>query len=401
MTGKAQFLLSTLLLAALLAACAPGKVPEAQSAAPPAPATAAPKAAPASVPQAAPVRPAWQEEWDQVVAAAKREGSPVLYTGMGGQQRQIVAAGFLARWGIRVEAVTGSSSSLAPKIIAEQRAGIYSGDLTLMGSTSYAQLPGLLEPLDSVLILPDLTQPEVMKKTWYFGELSWANKAHTMLIGLMDNQQPVSINTTLVKQGEINTYRDLLDPRWKGKISLQDPQVSGMGNMWFAAVLELGDADVSFMRELASKQELFITRDRRLQVEWLARAKHAIALGPDTATVSEFIQLGTPLSRFNPATPFISGIFGLGMLKRPPHPNSAKLFVNWLLSQEGQTFHSQAVGSQSQRLDVSVTHLEPSKVLKPGLKVYRADNERTEEFAVKRTTVYSDLAKEIFASPAK
>lgn len=393
--------LACLLVLLLLAACAPQAAPVPAPAASVPPSALAPLPAPAAA-AAAPAKPAWQLEWDKTFEAARKEGKLVLYTGIGGEQLRIIKEPFQSKYGVSVESISGGSSLLSAKVLAEQRAGIYSVDVWISGSTTYRDLKvaGVgLDSLDSVPILPDLTEPETIKKTWYFGDVPWANEAHTMFIGLMKFTEAISTNTTLVKPGEITTYRDLLDPKWKGKISLQDPQVSGMGNMWFAVVLEMGDVDNNYMRELAAKQELFVTRDRRLQVEWLARGKHAIAIAPDTLTVTEFMQLGLPINRFAIGTPFVSGsTSGISVMKNRPNPNAARLFVNWLLSQEGSTFHARAIGVQSQRLDVPTSHLEPSQILKPGLKIYRSDNE---QFATKRVETYTPLAKDIFGSLTK
>lgn len=385
----------------LVAACAPSAAPAVSPTQPQA--TAAP-AAPAPAAKQSPAAPGaaakagWQTELDEAATAAKREGSIVLYTSLGGQQRETLTRLFSQKYGIRIESLTGQSGEITTKVLAEQRAGIFSADVYISGTSPYLIVrdKGALDSLDSLLVLPEATQPDLIKKTWYFGEFPWGDKQHTAFIGLMMFQQIILFNTNQVKEGEITAYRDLLNPKWKGKISLQDPRTDSMGTMWVSVALEMGDVDVAFMKDLATKQELFITRDRRLQLEWLAQGKHAVTIAPQTATATEFIQLGAPIRRTNLGTPFVSGsTSAISIMKGRPHPNATKLFVNWLIGPDGGLQLSKAVGGQSQRLDVPTDHLDQAQVLKPGLKAFRADSE---EFASKRLNYYMPLSKEIFGA---
>ena len=87
---------------------------------------------------------------------------------------------------------------------------------------------------------------------------------------------------------------------------------------------------------------------------------------------------------YKPSTP--------GMFNGSPHPNATKVFVNWLLSKEGQTLMSKVRGSASRRTDVPTDFIDPDRLIKPGLKYIEADTEETIRQEVQRQS----MSREIF-----
>lgn len=84
----------------------------------------------------------------------------------------------------------------------------------------------------------------------------------------------------------------------------------------------------------------------------------------------------------------------MALLDRAPHPAVAKIFINWLLTREGQTILSQAQGSPSTRIDVTTAGLDPSIVLKPGNKYFESDTEKSSL----EQAEHLERAKKLFAS---
>lgn len=151
--------------------------------------------------------------------------------------------------------------------------------------------------------------------------------------------------------------------------------------------------NLDFFRQLA-KQEPMIIRDQRFQVEWLAKNKYPLLLFPRPAPMMEFIRAGATIAYGS--TPvegtYLASGSALALLNRAPHPNAAKIFINWFLSREGQIgmFPEEI---QSTRLDASSDGLDTSLVRKPGVKYF--DGANTEEYTLKRAE-YEKIAKEIF-----
>ncbi len=155
----------------------------------------------------------------------------------------------------------GKPAEVAPKIQQERRAGLYTTDMFIAGIGTVISVlgpEGALDPLDNALLLPEVTDP----KSWWGGNLIWGDEKHRLAMFFAYALDPVEINTELVKVDEIKSFRDLLDPKWKGKISFMDPRMAGGGNESFTFWAETMGVD--FLRELA-KQDLVFTRDARQQ----------------------------------------------------------------------------------------------------------------------------------------
>jgi ABC-type Fe3+ transport system substrate-binding protein len=194
-----------------------------------------------------------------------------------------------------------------------------------------------------------------------------------------------------VKAGEIKSYRDLLKPQWAGKILLSNPSVIGTGSGWFR---ENGkDLGMDFMRALV-RQKPFIVNDSRQAAEWLARGKYPVLIAGSGDPLADFIQDGLPVAiveaqdsrrTLSPSSGIVS------LINRAPHPNAAKLFLNWILTKEGQTIMTTTIGLASRRTDVPTAHLLPEVVPQPGKKYI----EYTEESTTGAEEAQK-LAKEIF-----
>lgn len=155
---------------------------------------------------------------------------------------------------------------------------------------------------------------------------------------------------------------------------------------------------LDYMRNLA-KMEPIVTRDQRLQVEWVSQGKFSIAISPNSPIVSQFKKDGAPIEQTTPreGAPVTSSSGNIALMNKAPHPKAAKLFINWLLTREGQTLFSEALGFQSARLDVPTGHLDSDKIRNPEVKYFSAIDE---EF-LKTLPEYTRIAREIFGSLIK
>lgn len=338
-----------------------------------------------------PLKPPWQQEWEKTLAAARQEGKVVIYTTAGTSQTAALRQGFERTYEITLEFVSGRGAELREKLFRERLAGLYLTDIFgMMGGTgmvSDLKPVGALDPLKPQLVLPEVVDPNA----WWGGSHIYLDKEQTYVIAFVFHAvPPIAINSDLVKPDDIKFYKDLLHPRWKGKIVLNDPTTTGAGQTWFQAVSR--SLGYEFMRELA-KQESVIIRDLRQQTEWVARGKYAILVGPHKPAVAEFIIAGAPIKYLWPsdggyASP---GEGTMSLVNRPAHPNAAKVFINWLLTKEGQTIFSKASLLPSARLDVPTDHLDPQMIIvyKPGV-VYK--NSQDEDIVLERDSDVKEAA---------
>lgn len=364
----------------LLAACASQRI------APPSAPEPISKAPFSSAPEA------WQIKWDNLAKEARKEGILTMYSTSGTEVRDGIARPLQEKFGLRLEFVTGKGAEVSQRLTSERRAGIHLADIYIGGSTTIlTQLKpaGMLDPMEPEIFLPEVLDPKV----WYGGGLRWKDKDKSAISFITFAVPPLTINTTLVRPDEIKSYRDLLNPKWKGKIILNDPTVAGVGLRFFLIV---GGIIMShdFMRELV-KQQPIILRDQRQQVEWLAQGKYAIAVTTKPEIAADFMNTGAPIAYVNPVEGlWTSGGSGnLALMNRAPHPNSARLFINWFLSRESQTFFVKGYGAPSARLDVPTEGLDPATLIKPGIKYIEGDSEEIELGSVEQRK----LAVEIFA----
>lgn len=295
-------------------------------------------------------QPAWQVEWEQVKLAAKKEGTLVVNIPPNAALRRTLEAVFKAQFGIDLELVLGRGGLVARRIGDEYQAGVRHIDIIL---TTVDNLMDRLLPMDAVDPLePTWILPEIKDaKRWWGGHI-WTDKskrfAYAASAYMLDN---IWYNADLVKPDEVRSFDDLLNPRWKNKIGFLDPRLGGAGiGIWGLLWSTKGEG---YLKKLL-EQHLVIAEDR-VQADSLARGKLAIAVGPTYYRFEAFLRAGLPVKPF---PPFKEGTYvavGVGapvIIKKPPHPNAAKVFVNWFLSKEGQETYGKVHGHATRRLDV-------------------------------------------------
>lgn len=374
--------IAALLYLALLLSCTPGanKVP----------ASLQPEPGPASGNSQVETKAPWEEEWQTIVARARKEGKVVIYSSTGSETRAGLVSAFHDKYGLSVDYITGKGIDVIEKLMAERKAGIYTGDLYIGGNTPMLEM---LKPAGALaLIEQDLLLPEVKDgKNWLDGSLYFVDKERYILQFAAYPMPIFGINTQLLKQEDVASYKDLLSPKMKGKIIMNDPTRSGLGSKWFQA--EYRRSGLDFMRALA-KQEPVIITDQRIQLEWLAHGKYPLLIGPKSDTFAEFYKAGAPIRVIDPKEGGIltSGSGNVSLLSKPAHPYAAKLFVNWLLSKEGQIAFEKATLVHSGRVDVPTDFLPEGKARDSKIKYF---NVEVEEILRNSVEDYK-LARDVF-----
>jgi len=356
---------------------------------------AAPSPTAAPKPTAGATRAAWETDWEQTVAAAKKEGGPVMvYSTPSTDVMAGVSTAFREKYGINVEYIVGRGEELAKRMQAEQNAGIFAADVVISGGTTglvTMKPQGLLAPLEPLLILPEVLDAKV----WRAGRVPFVDKDHYHLSLIGTAQRYVTRNTDMVKEEEIKSYKDLLNPKWKGKMVSNDPSIAGTasGMYTYLAYDVWGmEETLEFMRQMV-KQEPAFTRDTRLQVEWVAKGKYPIGVATLQEQTQAFITVGSPIAHVKviEGVKLGSGAGGLQIPKQQAHPNAAKVFVNWLLTREGLTVFVKGFGNPGSRVDIPTEGIPPSLFPGPDEKAW-PDTEET----VLARSVITDHARQIF-----
>jgi len=314
-----------------------------------------------------PPKEGWEKTWNKVLSDAKKEGSVTVYSSYPSEFRVALAKGFKDKFGLDIEFVTGRGAELREKLAKERRSGMYFADIYMMGPSddSLSKLPGTtFDPIPPVLILPEV----VDGKAWTGGKLTFGDvRGEYVAFFALTPYSFVAANTNLVRVQELQSLQDLLDPKYKGKIVLGDPTTTGAAMEWFGTVMNLfGGKD--FFNKLA-KQEPIIMRDERQAVEWVAKEKYAIVIGIKPALVNQFILKGAPVDWAVVKETWLSSQEAtVALVNKAAHPEAAKVYLNWLLSKEGQGLFSKVTGLQSARVDVDTSHIPKGAVRKPDKK---------------------------------
>jgi len=347
------------------------------------------KVTPAPGTPMAETRPAWEQEWERVLAAAKQEGKLTILGPVGTPAREGLAEPFQKKYGISVELLGMSSAEAATKLQTERTAGQYLWDIMVHGTSPGVLLTaqGLYDPIKPALVLPEVKEP----KNWVDGRLEFADSAETYNLAFLDVPALMLVyNKNLVAPDELKSYRDLLNPKWKGKIAANDPKIAGVGQSAFTFFYAKYGED--FVRDLA-KQELALSRDVRQVIEWVAQGRTAISIGNNVDFVKEFLGQGTPIAVIDTleGKGFVSVGWGsLFLINRAPHPNAAKLYINWLLSKEGQTELAKSQGYASRRVDIPNKDWTAAELL-PDLRFWNAYTEEGIEVREKLLPLLRDV----------
>src|SRR5512135_450314 len=278
----------------------------------------------------------WQKDWEQTLAAARKEGQVTVYIyryeGLLQEFKREIP-------GINVVSVTGRGSQLTNRLMAERRAGkyiadVYSGGTNSLYNTLYKGK--VLDPLKPVLILPEVVDPS----KWFGGEQRYADPEGKYIFAFIasPSNAQLSYNTKLVDPKEFKSYEDLLNPKWKGKIVSLDPRDTGLGAtmQFYYYSPEIG---AEFMKKLFGGMEITYSKNFRQMTDWLAQGKFAICIGCKDSMRAK--HQGLPVddfdtNRWKEGSSFSAGGGSVSLMNQAPHPNAAKVFLNWFLSRKGQ-----------------------------------------------------------------
>jgi iron(III) transport system substrate-binding protein len=210
--------------------------------------------------------------------------------------------------------------------VAEQQSQSYVGDVAISGTDTQAELVSdgytvAYQPAEIDNAIPGLVPAG--------GNMS----PRTLTIFT------IQINTNLVPpEQEPKTWLDALDPKWKGKVAMDDPRGSGPGGTIISGLDYLYGQDVE--QKIADLQPFFATQAGPI---WTAldRGEYAIYLSGGHTDLIAQRRAGAPVKQIDPTDGVGVTPIGQSILKDAPHPNAAKLWIEWSLSDEGQNLLAQ------------------------------------------------------------
>jgi iron(III) transport system substrate-binding protein len=263
-----------------------------------------------------------QEDWAKVEAAAKQEGKVVFYNAQVGWPQPIAAAkGFEKKYGIRVDMLQGlRGAEVIERIRVEVTNKQNTADVAMMGATGLA-------PMAQLNVLADHgplpNESKLAQKPWIPQEVPIFNVTYG-----------IAVNTNLVPEGQRpKSWKDLTDPKWKGKILSDEMTVPSGGQSWFAVML---DAFGESYHQAMAKNDLQYDRSIVDKAKRVARGEFAYSIPFNLAELSDL--KGLPVTGIIPEEGAPYTPISVAMITGGSNPNATKLFINYLLSPEGQLF---------------------------------------------------------------
>jgi ABC-type Fe3+ transport system substrate-binding protein len=315
----------------------------------------------------------FKQEWAKLIAAAKKEGTLVLSNGSIPQYRSVFAA-FTKKFGIKILSDGGSGSSRATRILAERRAGRFTVDAALMSvaaTTRRMERAGVLEDVASQLIHPEVTDTS----KWYKNRHWYVDAKGTKTIFVVGARANSTwrfwYNTKKLSKQDVaslKTPMDFLNPKWKGKMAdraWSDPgRLGGMLEMYFAP-----DAGPEWIKKYFSGMDITFTGDGRLEESWFIRGSRPLKW--DEGDIGEVLRKYrdkfpidvVEIQRKRGNLEARGSECCVVIFKKAPHPNAAKLFVNWFLTKEAQTLTHMSSPPRrftSLRVDVAAGNTDPT-----------------------------------------
>jgi iron(III) transport system substrate-binding protein len=248
---------------------------------------------------------------------AKKEGSFVLWSPIDAPALKQIADVFTARYpGVVMKHFDIQPGPAVERIVAESRAGASGVDAVDANIPYFKPLidRGLLQSVD-----------------WQaFG----VDHQYVLLDGRAVNhyelEQPITINTQLVKAGDIKAWDDLLNPKWSGKIILE-----ARGGVFAVLSQKWGEEKATQYLSALLKNKPIVIKGGTTALEGLAGGQGAILLGASPTKIEIYKKMGAPVDWLR-ISPIPVLVYCTAVLKTAIHPNAAKLWVVWLLSSEGQ-----------------------------------------------------------------
>lgn len=273
---------------------------------------------------------------ERIIEGAKKERELVLYSGMTVADGKALLEAFEKKYPfIKARHQRSSGARLIAQMQIEQRTRKYLWDVYVQaGLETYVLLEeGHFAAYDS----PERRYfPDGHKDA----EGYWTTIYTTPMLP--------SYNKKLVAPGEApKDYSDLLDLKWKGKLGFDPRDVE-----WYANLKKIWGADKTRRFFLGLKgQEINLRQGRALLTELLGAGEFAILVNNYLQNAVEAKEKGSPID-WLALDPVIEGVGAVAINRHAPHPNAARLFVDFCLSKEGQELIVK-YGRSSARPDVT------------------------------------------------
>ena len=262
------------------------------------------------------------DRMERILAAAKKEGRLTMYTTFAEKDQPTLVKPFEAKYGVKVNIWRAGTDKVLQRTLAEAAARKYDVDLIHFGSPE-------MEALSREKILQSVNSP--VHKDLQPGSVP----AHREWAATLLSVWVQVYNTQLIRKEDLpRTYKDLLDPRWKGKLGIE-----AKNQDWFASVVDVmggGEKGLKFFRDLVAQNGISARTGHTLLNNMVIAGEVPLALTVYNYMPEQAKKKGAPIDWFA-LEPAVARSNAIGVARRAPHPNAALLFYEYMLG-EGQQY---------------------------------------------------------------
>ena len=302
----------------------------------------------------------------RLIAAAKKEGTLTLYSSAPVAVMTDATNAFTKKYGVKVSLWRGGSEEIMQRVITESRGGRAGADAmeTAGPNIEAVTREKLLQPVETPVTAELMPEAYEKNRPWIVSRLSVFTIAY---------------NTNVVRKADVpKNYSDLTDPKWKGKLGVEADD----DNWLMAASAAMGGAPgLKLFRDIVAKNGISVRKGHSLLANLVSSGEVPVALDSYVDEVGGLKKTGAPIESVF-ASPVIAMPTAVGVLKAAAHPNAAVLFVDFLLSQEGQTILDSH--------NVVPANMKVQR-LPPGVKLVFMDTGKYLNESAKWTKIYKDI----------
>jgi iron(III) transport system substrate-binding protein len=258
---------------------------------------------------------------DKILDGAKKEGRLLLYTGMDTDEANLYINEFTKRYPfIKPDIFRSSGEKVQARFLVEHRAGVHNADVF---QTSIVQVYQLKNA--------GLLSKYISEESRAFADGFKDSQGYWTAFYLIP--YVIGYNTKLVAAKDVPiSYEDLLNPKWRNQIGLEAEEYQ-----WFYHLLQImgKEKGLNYMKKLAG-QNLQMRKGHTLLAQLVAAGEMAVAVVVYSNRVERMKNSGAPIDWVRFKGPTITVINAISIPEKAPHPNAAKLFVDFVLSRDGQ-----------------------------------------------------------------
>ncbi|MGH3749485.1 MAG: ABC transporter substrate-binding protein, partial [Micromonosporaceae bacterium] len=281
-----------------------------------------------------------------LVKKACEEGSLTYYTAQTAEDERDITEAFEAAYPcIKIDIVSSVTGRLYERLVTESSAKKTTADVALLtdvGLTSELSDKKLIEKWDP----PSADKYPTDRKSP--GE--WYSASASLMYFIYNNKQ-------LSESEAPKTWEDLLDSKWRGKISTSGPTIGGTGWSMFWYLQDQFGTD--YWRDLAAQKPVMFDSYSGV-VTSVARGETSIAIECDLCDYVARTEQDAPLTPVYPDEGTVYVPYPMARIADAPNPNAGELFANWYLSQQGQEQLVKTRGAYSGRDDVDPAKGKPA-----------------------------------------